>query len=364
MSGKMRESLADLDRWTREGEEIALATLVRVRGSAPRTPGARLFVTRSGRMSGSVSAGCVENDVFARALQVLQDELPVVAGYGIADELSFQVGLSCGGSLDVLIEPFREDAAWRAVRAAVEAERPAALGVGLAPPELVSRRLAVPAEGAPVGSIDPGLDERLCAEARRLIPRGESREVCLPWGDGEARVFLQAFPPPQRLFIVGATHTAIALCRMARGLGFRVHVVDPRGVFATPERFPEAHELLRAWPGEVLQKARLDAWSYVVTLSHDPKFDIPTLAQALRSDACYIGALGSRATQEKRRKQLLEEGFEEAELARIRGPIGLDLGGRAPEEIALAILAEMVAVRHGREGAALRSGQAPIHADG
>jgi xanthine dehydrogenase accessory factor len=325
MSGKMRESFADLDRWLGEGEEIALATLVRVRGSAPRPPGARLFVTRSGRMSGSVSAGCVENDVLERAQQVLQDGLAVVADYGIADELSFQVGLSCGGSLEVLIEPFREDAAWRAVRDAVEAERPAALAVGLAPRELRGRRLAVPADGAPVGSIDPELDPHLGAEARRLLPLGETREVSLPWSDGEARV---------------------------------------RGVFATEERFPEADELVRSWPGEVLQEARLDAWSYVVTLSHDPKFDIPTLAQALRSDACYIGALGSRATQEKRRKQLLDQGFENAELARICGPIGLDIGARAPEEIALAILAEMVAVRHGREGAALRRRRTPIHAEG
>jgi xanthine dehydrogenase accessory factor len=364
MSGEMRESFADLDRWLGEGEEIALATLVRVRGSAPRPPGARLFVTRSGRMSGSVSGGCVENDILERAQQVLQDGLPVVADYGIADELSFQVGLSCGGSLEVLIEPFREDAAWRAVRDAVEAERPTALAVGLAPRSLRGRRLAIPANGAPVGSIDPELDSRLGAEARRLLPLGETGEVSLPWSDGEAQVFLQAFPPPQRLFIVGATHTAIALCRMARVLGFRVHVVDPRGVFATEERFPEADELVRSWPGEVLQEACLDAWSYVVTLSHDPKFDIPTLAQALRSDACYVGALGSRATQEKRRKQLLDQGFEDAELARIRGPIGLDIGARTPEEIALAILAEMVAVRHGREGAALRRRRAPIHDEG
>lgn len=342
----MKEILADLDRWREEKEEIALATLVRVRGSAPRLSGARLCLTRSGRMAGSVSGGCVENDVFERALEVLDGGRPVVATYGIADELAFEVGLSCGGSIDVLIEPFVPDDAWRAAREAVEAQRPAALGIGLAPASVLGRKLAV-LEDTVVGSIEPGLDDRVTAEARRVLPEGGTRVLSIPCGGEEAGVFIDTFPPPPHLLIVGATHVAITLCRMARMLDFRVSVIDARSMFATEERFPAADEVLRAWPEDVLDAATLDAYSYVVVLSHDPKFDIPTLALALRSRARYIGAMGSRETHERRKTRLQEQGFTKADLARVRAPIGLDIGGRTPEEIALAILAEMVAVRHG-----------------
>ncbi len=362
----MRETFTDLDRWHREGEEIALATLVRVHGSAPRPAGARLFVTRSGRMTGSISGGCVDNDVFERALRVLEEGRPTLASYGIADELDLGVGLSCGGSIDVLLEPFDVDPAWQALRRAIEQGRPAALGVGLAPASLLGRRLMLAGDDARVGGIDPVLDPTLVAEAGALLGTGATRITSLPWREGqadEATVFLEAFPPARRLFIVGATHTAIPLCRMARELGFRVSVIDPRSAFASEERFPEADEVLRAWPDEVLASAQLDADAYVVTLTHDPKFDLPTLAHALRSEARYVGALGSRSTHERRKQRLREQGFDKVDLERIRAPVGLDIGGHSPEEIALAILAEMVAVRHGREGHALRKRQAPIHAD-
>jgi xanthine dehydrogenase accessory factor len=219
----------------------------------------------------------------------------------------------------------------------------------------------LPGGDAVVGCIDPSLDREVAAEARRLLPEGGTRALTLAWRDGEATLYLEAFPPPLRLFIVGATHTAIPLCRIAKQLGFRVTVIDPRGAFATRERFPEADELVRAWPGEALDGVALDAYAYVVTLSHDPKFDLPTLAHVLRSEARYIGAMGSRGTHEGRKAQLREQGFSEAELARIRAPVGLDLGGRSPEEIALAIAAEMLAVRYGREGRALAERKAAIH---
>ena len=357
----MKQILTELDRWQERNEEIALATLVRVRGSAPRPPGARLGLTRSGKLTGSVSAGCVENDVFERALQVLDDGRPIVASYGIADELAAQVGLSCCGSIDVLIEPFLPEDAWQALRRAVQSERPAALSIGLTPGSLRGRKLAVLGDGLCVGSIDPSLDSQLVGEAQRLLLSGGTRVLTLPWEGGEATLFLEAFPPTLRLYIVGATHTAIPLCRMAKELGFRVTVIDARSVFATNERFPEADEVLRAWPDEVLDDAMLDPYAYVVSLTHDPKFDLPTLARALRSDTRYIGALGSRSTHERRKAQLREQGFGQAELARIRAPIGLDLGGRSPEEIALAILAEMMAVRYGREGRPLGERRGPIH---
>jgi xanthine dehydrogenase accessory factor len=185
----------------------------------------------------------------------------------------------------------------------------------------------------------------------------------LAWRGEAGRVFVEAFPRPPRLFIVGATHTAIPLCRMAKELGFHVSVVDARRVFATEERFPEADELVHAWPDEAFDEVSLDAADHVVTLTHDPKFDLPALERALRSQAAYVGALGSRATHERRKEQLRQRGVDEAALARIRTPVGLDIGSRTPEEIALSILAEMVAARRGRDGRPLVERRASIHGD-
>ena len=345
----MKEVLTELDRWQREGEAIALATLVRVRGSTPRLPGARLGVTRSGKMAGSVSGGCVENDVVEHAMQVLDAGRPVVATYGVADELGLEVGLTCGGSIDVLIEPFTAHEAWQAARRAVEGQEPVALGIGLAPAGLLGRKLAVLADGTTVGTIDPEVDRRVAAEASRLLREGGTHVLAVRCGDEDATVYVEAFPRPLRLFIVGATHAAIALCRMAKRLDFHVTVIDARAAYASRERFPDADALCCVHPVEVLDEARLDASSYVVTLTHDPKFDLPALARAVRSEARYIGAMGSRATHERRKAELERLGLAGADLARIRAPIGLDLGGRTPEEVAVAILAEVQAVRYGRD---------------
>ena len=357
----MREILADLDRWQKAGEEIALATLVGVRGSAPRLPGARLAVTRSGGMAGSVSGGCVENDVFERAMAVLDSGQPATAEYGIADELGFEVGLSCGGTIEVLIEPFAADLAWDAVREAVETQRPAALAIGLAPDTLRGRKLAMQGDES-LGGVDPALDGELAAEAERLLLSGGARIVTLPYEGGEASVFVEAFPPQPRLLLVGATHVAMPLSRFAKELGFRVTVIDARSLFATKERFPEADEVLNEWPQGPLTEAGLDAYAYVVVLTHDPKFDLPALELALRADTRYVGAMGNRATHERRKEHLRGQGFGEEDLARIHAPVGLDLGGRGPEEIALAIVAEMLAVRYGKEGQPLTGGSGATHA--
>ena len=354
----MREILADLDRWHAAREDVAIATLLDVRGSAPRLPGARLAVTRSGKMAGSVSGGCVENDVFVRAMTILDSGRPDVASYGISDESAFAVGLACGGAIDVLIERFDPTPAWERLRESLDASEPAAWAVGLAPEAVLGRHLVVLRDGGTVGSIDPELDATVAAEARSLLFNGGAGVVAL---SQDSRVFVEAFPPPLRLFIVGATHTASALCRVARQLGFRVIVVDARGIYATPERFPDADELVCARPEEVLQAARLDARSYVVTLTHDPKFDLPVLACALRSEARYIGAMGSRKTRERRKAELRAMGLGDAELNRLYSPIGLDLGARTPDEIAVAIAAELLAVRSGREARPLVDKSGPVH---
>ncbi len=359
----MKDIFPELDRWTAHGEEIALATLVRVHGSAPRLPGARLCLTRSGRMAGSVSGGCVENDVYERALQVLDSRQAIIATYGIADEMAFAVGLSCGGRIEVLIEPFIADEVWGALRNAVEHHRAVAVAIGLAPAALLGRKLGLLDDARRVGSIAPSLDGQILAAARARWRHGGTEVLAVPWRGEEASLFIEVIPPPPRLFIVGATHTAIALSRLARGLGFWVSIVDARGAYASRDRFPEADEILLAPPGEALGRAGLDAYSHVVILTHDPKFDIPALTHALRSEARYIGVMGSRDTHARRTALLEQEGFSAADLSRIHAPIGLDIGARTPEEIALAILAEMVAVGHGRAGRPLREKKGAIHGD-
>lgn len=348
----MREVLRTLRRWRQEGEETAVATLVRACGSVPWRPGARLGLTRSGKMVGSVSGGCVENDVAAHARRVLAGGRPALVRYTGADELGPAVGLSCGGSIEVLVEPFVDAEAWQALCHAIDGERAAVLGVGLTPPSLIGRKLVVFHGGACAGSIAPGLDGQIVAVAQRLIVAGGTRVLCTGGDTGAATVFLEALPTPQRLLIIGATHTAIPLCRLAKVCGFRVAVADARSAYATAERFPDADELLLDRPEVVLARACGDATS-VVILTHDPKFDLPALTSALRSDVRYIGILGSRTTHERRQAALREQGFAEADLARIHAPIGLDLGAHTPEEIALAILAEMVAVRYRRKGGPL-----------
>lgn len=342
----IKEILPDLDLWMSRGEEIAIATVVQVKRSAPRPPGARLGVTRSGLMSGSVSGGCVEADVFERAMQVLDSGKPEVANYGIADELGFEVGLSCGGSIDVLIEPFSLDDQWDALRDCVENDRVAVNAVGLAPESLLGRRLVRLDSGHTVGSVAPAIDGTLVDVGRSLLQVGGTKVVTLPWQGEDAQVYLEAFLPAPRLIIVGATHTAISLCRLASEVGFQVTVIDIRTALATPERFPDAKEIVHAWPEEALTQVPLDGYSSLVVLTHDPKFDVPALASGLRSEARYIGAQGSRVTDRGRKQELRQQGFSDADLDRIRAPIGLDIGSRTPAELALSILAEVLAVQY------------------
>ena len=349
----MDELLADLRRWQRGKETIALATLIGVQGSAPRAPGARFGMTRSGKISGSVSGGCIEADLFEHALQVLDSGEPKIIGYGISDEMGFSVGLSCGGQIDVLVEPFRSDPAWKAVQGALKSQRPVALATSLGPASLLGHKLAIFADGTRVGGLASELDAEVTAVTQEHLLEGGTRQLVFSFQGEETRVFLEAFLPPPHLIVVGAAFAAPSLVRMAKEVGFRVTVVDPRAAFATPERFPTADEVVVAWPNEVLEKADLGAYSFIVVLLHDAKFDIAALAPALRSDARYIGVMGSRRVHEQRKARLREQGFDDETLARMHAPIGLDLGGREPEEIAVSILAEIVAISHGRSAPAL-----------
>mgnify|MGYP001267332092 CR=1 FL=1 len=331
----MREILDDLSRWLAAGESIALATVVQAEGSSPRPLGSRMAVTASGQMAGSVSGGCVEGEVFREAQAVLMDGGVRYLRYTGVGEEAWEVGLACGGTIGVFVEPLAE--AHRLLVEALRREEVVGFATRL---DGAGHAIAWP-DGRRQG------DRSLAEELMPILEAEEfpSSQAALGRHQG-GDVFLEVFARPPTLTIVGAVHIAVPLVTMAQELGFHVRLVDARRAFATQDRFPHADELVVAWPQEALARHTLRPTDAVVVLTHDPKFDVPALEVALQSPVGYIGLLGSTTTQEKRRSALRERGFDAQALTRIHGPVGLDLGGRRPSEIALAILAEIVAVQN------------------
>lgn len=347
----MREVLADVERWQAAGERVALATVVSVVGSAPRGLGATLAVSEGGEVSGSVSGGCVEPAVIEEGLRAIRTGQPKLLQFGITEAQNVeQIGLSCGGEIRVFVERLADV---DALRDAILAERPIARATVIAGAEPAGASIVVPETDAPAGSLgDATLDAAAVAAARQRLARGDAGTARLAPTAGEEReVFFAVFPAPPSLVIIGAGHIAIPLTSIARVLGYHVTVVDAREAFATRERFPEADELLVAWPDEALSRLPLTRNTAVAVLTHDAKFDEPALVAALATPVGYIGAIGSRGTRRERDERLRAQGITEEQLARIHGPIGLDIGAKTPEEIALAIMAQIVATRHGRANA-------------
>jgi xanthine dehydrogenase accessory factor len=331
----MRAILDDLVRWLAADESIALATVVKAEGSSPRPVGSRMAVTDSGQMAGSVSGGCVEGDVFREAQEVLAHGEARLLQYAAVDEEGWQVGLACGGTIHVFVEPLVQ--VHRLLIDALRREET----VGLATRLDGGQHLIAWPDGRVQG--DRTLDSVLTpALAAGGSPSPLAALRSTPHGD----VFLEVFARPPTLTIVGAVHIAVPLVTMAQALNFHVRLVDARRAFATRDRFPTVDDLVIAWPKEALDPRTLRPEDALVVLTHDPKFDVPALEAALKTPVGYIGLLGSTSTQQKRRAALKERDFTDEELARIHGPVGLDLGGRRPAEIALAILAEIVAVQN------------------
>lgn len=344
----VREVLGPLRRWAAEGRRAGVATLVRVRGSAPRRPGARFAASEGGEVAGSVSSGCVEADLYEHIQQVVAVGVSRLQTYGISDEMAATVGLPCGGEIEVLVAPYDpRDEVWPALHGVLAHKHAAAVLVtGLSEP-VRARQALFFLDGRRVGTLGRSeLDEAAARAVRPLFDTGGT--PVLEVGAPGVSVFAEGLLPPLRLAIVGATPVAAALCHLASDLGLAVTVIDPRERFATDERFPDADGLLRLWPEAAFAELGLDrSWS-VVVLAHDDKLDVPALARALRAGCFYVGQIGGRRTQQLRRERLAELGFTAEELARIHGPVGLDIGAVSPEEIALSILAELVAVRRGR----------------
>ena len=349
----MREVRDDVQRWLARGDRVALATVVATRRSAPRPVGAKLAISAQGELAGSVSGGCVENEVYEYAQEVLAGAPPRLLTYGISDDLALSVGLPCGGEIDVFVEEARRPLAERLMQVVESNERAVVLTV-LAGDDL-GAELLVTEDGERIGDAP----EELAESAPELISRGRSGVVQIAGRD----VFADVYGPPPRLLIYGAVDTAQALCRAAQEIGWRPIVADARARFATSERLPSAAEIVVAWPEETLAQVQPDDATAIVILTHDDKFDVPMISGALETDAFYIGALGSRRNQERRRERLLEAGVDEAALERVSGPCGLDVGAQTPAETAISILAEIMAVRAGREGGRLREATTRIHAE-
>ncbi len=346
----MNDVVDEISAWSERGERIALATVIDVQRSAPRPPGAKMAITDRGQIAGAVSGGCVEGAVIELAERVLAGEPPRLVHYGIADSDAWDVGLPCGGEIDVWIQAYQPG---RFMEIAQSGGRAAEVTLleGAAP----GAKLLIEADGARSGTLGaPELDDEAVRSASELL-----------WAERSERrgpLFIDVVAPAPRLIMFGAVDIAASLCTMARAAGWRPYVVDPRARFATPERFPDAEEVIAAWPEEAFARiGGIDPATSIAVLTHDPKLDDAALMIALRSSARFVGAMGSRRAQAARRERLLAEGFGDEELERLAAPLGLDLGAVSAEETALSILAEVVAARHGRDGGRLASARGRIH---
>lgn len=363
----MRDLLDILAAWRADGADAGRAVVVRTFGSAPRPEGAVLLVADDGRLIGSVSGGCVEGAAAEEVERARRTGNARVIRYGISDEEAWDVGLACGGTIDVLIEPAVAGAVVEAAAGSVGPRgRAAAVATPLppdAPPAtfgahqpgsgaLPSPPISIDASGhlldGTTGDVDA--DVALGAAAARILHDGRSKTVEV----AGRSYFVEAFPVRPRLVVVGAVEVARSLVRFARELGYETVVVDGRASFATPERFPDVDRLVVAWPDEAFEALEVGPNDAVAILSHDPKFDEPAIVEAVRRGCRYVGAVGSRKTQADRRARLAEAGLRADQIDRVRGPIGLDLGGRDPAETALAIMAEIVAARRGGSGVPIK----------
>ncbi|MCA0330005.1 MAG: XdhC family protein [Actinobacteria bacterium] len=364
----MREVLPALMAARERGEPVAMATVVRTWRSAPRPAGASMLVTASGEAVGSVSGGCVEGALYELGTDVLGDGESRYETYGISDGDAFAVGLTCGGILEVFVEKV-DDVTWpelAGIAASIDAGEPVAVATIVQGPEHVGRHLVVRESGREGSLGTPRLDDTVGSDVLGLLESGTTG--FLRYGpDGERlgeglEVFVASFSPPPRMVIFGAVDFSAALARAGKLLGFHVTVVDAREVFATKKRFPDADEVVCDWPHRWLASQEVDARTVICVLTHDPKFDVPALKEAVRTRAAYIGAMGSRRTHEDRLVRLKEAGLTDEEIERVHSPIGLDLGARTPEETAISIAAEIVQQRWGGSGRKLGLTDGPIHA--
>jgi xanthine dehydrogenase accessory factor len=368
----MKDVIDDIEKWLNQGRSVALATLVSTIGSSPREPGATMAVNDSGEVVGSISGGCVEGAIVEEALAVIESGNPQLLIYGVTDGLGLSIGLTCGGTIQIFVERLEQHCPkrgtsliniFRAIREA--ATIPAALCT-LVEGAQAGSKLMVTEEAYCIGSLgNPDLDQIITQDAQEMLARGLT-SLRHHSGTGSrlntnALVFIESFVPPPHLIIFGAIDFTRSLCQLGKMLGYQTTICDARSRFATVHRFPEADDIVVEWPSSFLERTRIDHRTVIAVLTHDPKFDIPALMTAVCTPAAYIGALGSRKTHADRLRRLKAAGISDAGLARINSPTGLDIGAQTPEETAVSIMAEVIALRSGRNGNSLSKNQNPIH---
>ena len=339
----MKEILNDVSDWISNGrDKITVATVLRTWGSAPRRPGAKMAMDDDGHISGSVSGGCVEGAVIEAARDALETGESRLLHFGVADETAWSVGLACGGSIDIFVENL-DPSSFEAARSLILEERPGSIcTVVRGPDELLGQKLVVDNGAAAASNMAPDLEERV------MNASSEAKQTGMITLDTGTAVFVDLIRPSPTLVAVGGGEIALALTKMARLLGYNTVVIDPRRVFASEDRFPHVDQLIQKWPRSAFAGIELTPDTAVALLTHDPKIDDPSLGLVLDQDVFYIGALGSRKTHAKRLKRLAKKGFTSKETDRICAPIGLDIGASNPQEIAVAIMAEIVSARNGR----------------
>ena len=302
-----------------------------------------MALTPDGKITGSVSGGCVEGAVYEEGVQALKLNRPKLLHFGVADETAWEVGLACGGSIDIFVRPL-ETEIFKPLRAVLTEEDTAVLiTVVRGPDNIVGHELLLTEDGRLNGTISEELNEHALNLGREALAQGESRRVML---NDDIEVFIEVILPPPTVIAVGGVHITIALMALAKTLGYRTVVIDPRSAFGNEERFPNVDQLIQKWPEEAFEQVPISRATAIAMLTHDPKLDDPALKIALPSSAFYVGALGSKTTQSKRRQRLLDEGLTEEQMNRLHGPIGLEIGAGTPEEIAMSIMAEIVAARN------------------
>lgn len=363
----MRDIIDEIAPWYESGEPFALATVTRTWSSAPRPVGAAMAVSLSGEVIGSVSGGCVEGTIHEESLAVLKTGQAKSVTYGVSDDNAFSVGLTCGGTIELFIQVIdkKKFPDFAEILSCVRDHRPIAIATIIDGPATIGARILFSADKV-WGTLDSaGLDYSVAEDGRGLLSSGHTRTLKLgPAGErmlDDVSIFIESYAPAPRMIVFGAIDFAGAVSRVGKFLGYHVTVCDARALFTTKKRFPEADEVIVDWPHRYLATVEVDERTVICVLTHDPKFDVPVLEIALRSKAGYIGAMGSRRTHKDRLARLREIGMSESEIARLRSPIGLDIGPRTPEETAISIAAEIISDLTGGSRQPLSTGSDPIH---
>jgi xanthine dehydrogenase accessory factor len=334
----MKDVIDDINEWQARGDTIGLATVVQTWGSAPRQVGAKMAFTTDGAISGSVSGGCVEGAVIEAGQEALHTGQSQLLHFGVADETAWDVGLACGGEIDIFVQPLT--AAVYDFHREIIQQNQSGFAVTLIRGPGIGQTMVIGQDGRSIGSLDPSLKQLTLKAVQTLT---HSQRVTLT---EDVEAFVELIRPAPTMIIVGGVHIAIALTNLAKTLGYRTIVIDPRRTFGSQTRFPDVDQLIQAWPEKALAGIELTRETAVALLTHDPKIDDPALKIVLNSPVFYIGALGSRKTHAKRQGRLRQMGFSDAVIGRIHAPIGLDIGARSPEEIGLAIMAEVVRLKN------------------